>query len=86
MSSFPPRLRRHLRWIRKKKQIRTDAQEEPTEPLLIHSLFSRPGDVAEAVQGKVKLGAAPNDRRADLLEVAVPLELHPQDVRVCSPL
>lgn len=52
----------------------------------MYSLFPRASDVAEAVQGKVKFRAAANDRRTDLLEVAVPHKLHPQDVRVESPL
>lgn len=52
----------------------------------IYSLFSRTSDVAEAVNGKVKFRAAANDRRANLLVVAVPHELHPQDIRKCSPL
>lgn len=52
----------------------------------IYSLLSGASDVAEAVQGKVKLGAAADDCRADLLEVAVPHELHPHDIRVGSPL
>lgn len=39
-------------------------------------LFSRASDVAEAVQGKVKLRAAANDGRTDLLVVSGPHELH----------
>lgn len=52
----------------------------------VYSLFSRASDVAEAVHGKVKFRAAANDSRADLLEISGPHELHPQDVRVGSPL
>lgn len=52
----------------------------------LYSLFSRASDVAETVQGKVKLGAAADDCRADLLVVSLPHELHPQDIRVGIPL
>lgn len=39
-------------------------------------LFSRASDVAEAVQGKVKLRAAANDGGTNLLVVSSPHELH----------
>lgn len=60
--------------------------DKASQDVNIYSLFSRTSDVAEAVNGKVKFRAAANDRRANLLVVAVPLELHPQDIRKCSPL
>lgn len=50
------------------------------------SPFSRPSDVAEAVDGQIKLRAAADDRRADLLVVAVPHELQPHDIRIRGPL
>lgn len=56
------------------------------QELWVHSLFARAGDVAQAVQGEVELGAAADDGRTDLLVVSVPLELHPQHVRVGCPL
>lgn len=48
--------------------------------------FPRAGDVAEGVHGKVELRAAANDRRTDLLVVALPHELHAKHVRVACPL
>lgn len=50
------------------------------------SPFSGPSDVAEGVDGQIKLGAGADDGRADLLVVAVPHELHPHDVGIRSPL
>lgn len=83
MSSLPPRLRRHLRV---RKRLRKDVDEGMLQEFWLHSLFARAGDVAQAVQGKVKLGAAADDGRTDLLVVSVPHELHPQHVRVGCPL
>lgn len=56
------------------------------QELWVYLLFSGAGDVAQAVQGKVELRAAADDGRTHLLVVAIPLELHPQHVRVGSPL
>lgn len=83
MSSLPPRLRRHLRV---RKSYRRDGDEGMPQELWIRSLFARAGDVAQAVQGEVELGAAADDGRTDLLVVSVPHELHPQHVRVGCPL
>lgn len=52
----------------------------------VYSLFPRAGDVAEAVNGEIKLRAAADDRRADLLVVTVPFKLHSQHVRKGGPL
>lgn len=82
-SSLPPRLRRHLRV---RKRFRKDGDEGMPQELWVHSLFARAGDVAQAVQGKVELGAAADDGRTDLLVVSVPHELHPQHVGVGCPL
>lgn len=54
--------------------------------MFIYLLFPRASDVAKTVDGKIKLRTAANDCRAHLLEVAVPVELQPQDIRICSPL
>lgn len=50
------------------------------------SPLSWSGDIAEAVQGQVKLRAAADNGGANLLVVAIPQELHPQNVRVGGPL
>lgn len=83
MSSLPPRLRRHLRV---RKRFREDGEEGMSGELWVHSLFPRAGDVAQAVQGEVELGAAADDGGTHLFVVAVPHELHPQHVRVGCPL
>lgn len=83
MSSFPPRLRRHLQ---SSKRYREDGDERTSRELWVCLLFSGTGDVAQAVQGKVELRAAADDGGAHLLVVAVPHELHPQHVRVVRPL
>lgn len=83
MSSLPPRLRRHLRV---RKHFRKDGDEGMLQELWVHSLFAGAGDVAQAVQGEVKLRATADDGRTNLLVVSVPHELHAQHVRVGRPL
>lgn len=83
MSSFPPRLRRHLH---SRKRLREDGDDRASQELWVCSLFPGAGDVTQAVQGKVELRAAADDGGTHLLVVAIPHELHPQHVGVAGPL
>lgn len=83
MSSFPPRLRRHLQ---SSKRYWRDSAERTSQELWVYLLFSGAGDVAQAIQSEVELRAAADDGRTHLLVVAIPHELHPQHVRVGCPL
>ena len=51
-----------------------------------HSLFAWPGDEAQRVKGKLELRAAANEDRAHFFVVAIPIELHGQDIGVGVPL
>lgn len=49
-------------------------------------LIARTGDVAETVDSQIKFRTRANKGRTNLFEIAIPLKLHSQYIRICGPL